>query len=100
MINYGVKSSKFQTNLRGVHRDDLHSVQLTADTNCTPWKQNRNLHLFLVAFKGTIRRNPLRGEHIYHEKISLKYVGLLINFFCLRSDNFVIEYLGEIGVMV
>ena len=78
--------------LRGVHH--------TAESKCTPGSQNRNLYKSLGAFKGTIRRNPLRGEHIYHERIYLKYVGLLINFFCLRSDNFVIEYLGEIGVMV
>ena len=26
----------------------------------------------LVAFKGTIRRNPFRGEHIYHERKDLK----------------------------
>ena len=34
-------------------------------------------HLSLVAFKGTIRRNPLSGEHTYHEKkIEVENVGL------------------------
>ena len=29
-------------------------------------------HLSLVAFKGTIRRNPLSGQHTYHERKYLK----------------------------
>ena len=37
----------------------------TAESKCTPRSQNRNLWKFLDAFKGTIRRNPFRGEHIY-----------------------------------
>ena len=42
------------------HRgDDLRGAQQQ--------NQNRNLHLSMVAFKETIRRNPFRGEHIYHE---------------------------------
>ena len=46
-------------------RDDIRGVQLrvhTAEINCTPRNQNRNLHLSVVAFKETIRRNPFRGE--------------------------------------
>ena len=53
--------------------DPSGSGSAAAETNCTPWSQNRNLHLSLVAFKGTIRRNPFRGEHIYHEKKDKKY---------------------------
>ena len=28
----------------------------------TPWRQNRNIRLFLIAFKGTIRKNPFKGN--------------------------------------
>ena len=67
------------------HRgDDLSGVQHTAEINCTPRNQNRNLHLSMVAFKETIRRNPFRGEHIYHEKKDLKYKMLI--FFLLISE--------------
>ena len=37
-------------------------VHHTAESNCTPWSQNRNLWESMVAIKGTIRRNPFRGE--------------------------------------
>ena len=92
------------------HRgDDLCSVHPTAESLfavcnttaetismawCTPWRQlcdqfevNRNLHLSLVTFKGTIRRNSLRGEQIYLERKHLKYkmLVLLRNLFCLRG---------------
>ena len=53
-------------------RDDLSGVQHTAVTNCTPGSQNRNLHLSVVAFKVTIRRNTFGGERIYYERIILK----------------------------
>ena len=55
--------------------------------------QSENLHLSLVAFKGTIRRNPFRDEHIYeyHERKDLKYKILIY-----KDNLFVIEYLGEI----
>ena len=50
--------------LRGVH----HTVEL----NYTPRSQNRKFHWSLDAFKGTIRRNPFMGEHIFHERRDLK----------------------------
>ena len=40
----------------------------TEESSCIPLSQNRNLWESLVAFKGTVRRNPFRGEHIYHER--------------------------------
>ena len=45
----------------------LSSVHHTAESNCTPQSQNQILCESLVVFKGTIRRNPFRGEHICHE---------------------------------
>ena len=57
--------------------DDRHGVHHTAETNCTPRRQNWNLHLSLVAFKGTIRRNPLGGECIYHERKNFKHKMLI-----------------------
>ena len=74
---------------------------------CTPRSQNRNLCESLVAFKGTIRRNPFRGEHIYHERKKMEehIFDLLSPNFWLRCvmhtamsnfPNFVIVYLGEI----
>ena len=46
----------------------------TAEPNRTPRSQNQNICLSNVyhCFKGTIRRNPFRREHIYHKKISIK----------------------------
>ena len=61
-------------------RRDIRSqsdVQNTAEINCTRRKQNRILHLSMVAFKETIRRNPFRGEHIDHERKYLKYKMLI-----------------------
>ena len=84
---------------------DLSGVQHTAEINCTPRKQNQILHLSMVIFKETIRKNPFRGEHIHHERKSLRY-KMLIYFKkkCLSQrcaahcgDYFVIEYLSEIG---
>ena len=64
---FEVKSSKFKKNLfgcitpwrqslrSGAHRrDNLRCVQHTTETNCTPRRHNRNLHLSLVAFNETI----------------------------------------------
>ena len=69
------------------HRgDDLRGMQHTTEINCTPQNQNQNLHLSLVAFKETIRRNPFRGGHIYHERKDFKKFFLLAkNFLNLRS---------------
>ena len=50
--------------LRGVH----HTVEL----NYTLRSQNRKFHWSLGALKGTIRRNPFMGEHIFHERRDLK----------------------------
>ena len=44
-------------NLRGVR---LCCVHHTAESNCTPQSQKRTFLWSLVAFKGTIRRNPFR----------------------------------------
>ena len=54
----------------------LCGVHHTAESNCTPRSQKQNLCESLVAFKGTVRRNPLSGEHIYHERIDLKKKNL------------------------
>ena len=84
-------------------RDDLSSVEHTAETNCTPRSQNQNLHLSQVAFNGTIRRNPFRGENICHERKdkSIKCLFTKNTFWSQRcaahwGDNFVIENLGKI----
>ena len=42
--------------------------------------QNQYLHLSIVAFKGTIRKNPVRSEHMYHERKYLKYDLLSLKF--------------------
>ena len=47
----------------------LHS----AESNCTPRSQNRKFHWSLVAFKGTIMRDPFRGEQFYQKRKDLKY---------------------------
>ena len=85
----------------------LCGVHHTFESKCTPQSQNRNLYESLGAFKGTIRRNPFRGEQFYHVRKDLKKT----NFYLLRlkfwllgvkhtaesnSSNFVIKYLGEI----
>ena len=85
----------------------LCSVHPTAESNCTPQSQNPNLWESLVVFKGTSRRSPFRGEHIYHEKkrFEEKKFDLLSLKFWIRGvmhtaesnfSNFVIEYLVEI----
>ena len=43
----------------------------------TPPSQNQNLCMSLVAFKGTIRRNPFMGEHIYHERKDMWTIFLI-----------------------
>ena len=43
----------------------LHGVHHTAKSKYTPGSQNKIFSWFLVAFKGTIMRNPFRGEHFY-----------------------------------
>ena len=84
-------------------------VHHTAESNCSPQSQNRNLCFSLVAFKGTIRRNPFRGEHIQYCKswkkrieeffknlVSLKFwLHRVIHTTELNFSNLVIEYLGE-----
>ena len=49
-------------------------------------KNLRSVHhtaeMSLVPFKGTIRRNPFRGEQIYHERKDLKYKMLI---YCIRK---------------
>ena len=64
----------------------LHGVHHTAESNFTLQSQNRNLWESLVAFKGTTRRNPFRGENIYHERRDLgkKIFDLLSLRFGLR----------------
>ena len=44
----------------------LCGVHHTVESKCTTWSQNRNLYKSLGAFKGTIRRNPVRCEQFYH----------------------------------
>ena len=73
---------------------------------CTTRSQNRKFHWFLVAFKGTIRRNLFRGKHNYHERKELeKKKFYLLSLKCWfrgvvhraesNFSNFVIEYLGK-----
>ena len=57
----------------------------------------------MVDFKDTIRRNPFRGEHIYHERKDWSIKCWFIkNFFlshrcaAYHGNHFVIEYLVEI----
>ena len=88
------------TSHQGIKFRNVHDK---AESNCTRWSQNQNLWKSMVAFKGTIRRNLFRGEHIYHERQDLKTVFWFLIW--LRSVmhtvesnfvNFVIEYLNEI----
>ena len=51
----------------------LRNVHHTAESNCTWQSLNKKCNWSLVAFKGTIRKNPLRSEHFYHERKDLKY---------------------------
>ena len=53
-------------------RVKLRGLQHTAESKCTPRSQNRNLWESLVAFKGTIRKNPFRGKLFYHVRKDLK----------------------------
>ena len=66
-------------------RDNRRGVHHTAETNCTLQRQNWNLYLALVAFKGIIRGNPLRDEHIYHERKDLKNKMCLLRKICGRT---------------
>ena len=50
----------------------LCGVHHTVESNCTLRSQNRNLCESLIPFKGTIRRNSFKGEHIQHERKDLK----------------------------
>ena len=54
----------------------LRTMHHTRESPCTPWSQNKKIWCSLVAFKGTIGRNPFRGEHFYHERKDLKYKKL------------------------
>ena len=79
-------------------------------SNSFRFRWDRNLRWYLVAFKGTTRRNPFRGEHIYctvawNKIFEVLKVALLNLKFWLHGVmhtaeskclNFVIEYLGEI----
>ena len=58
-------------NLHGVHptRSQFSAVCIT-QRNQSPQCVSKML---LDAFKGTIRRNPFRGEHIHHERKALKH---------------------------
>ena len=76
----------------------LRIVHHTAKSNCTPQSQNWNLCEYLVASKGTIRRNTFCGEHIYHERKYLITVAKPKILSKIESSffNFVIRYLCEI----
>ena len=52
----------------------LQGVHHTIESKCTPRtrSQNQNLYESLGAFKGTIRRNPFRGEQFYNIRKDLK----------------------------
>ena len=85
----------------------LCGMHQTAESNCTPRIQNRNLCESLVAFKGTIRRNPVRGHLSWKKTFEEKFFDLLSLKFWLSGVmhtaesnflNFVIEYLGKMGI--
>ena len=58
----GVNTLQSQAPLCASYRKvKLCGVHHTAESNCTPRSQNRNVWESLVAFKGTIRRIPFRG---------------------------------------
>ena len=98
----GVQHTRIWSLPCATHRKvDLSGVQHTAETNCTLRSQNGNIHLSVVAFKQTIRRNPYWGEHIYHKRKDLKYEMLgyweiFLTLWCAahRVDNFVIKNLS------
>ena len=53
-------------------RVKLHGVHHTEESKCKLRSQNQNLYESLGAFKGTIRRNPFRGQQFYHVRKDLK----------------------------
>ena len=55
----------------------LCGMHHTAESNCTPRIQNWNLCESLVAFKGTIRRNPVRGHLSWKKTFEEKIFDLL-----------------------
>ena len=65
--------------------DDLRSLHPTAKSISvvciTPQRQTAHrgdkINLSQVAFKGTICRNPFRGEHIYYERKNFKHKMLI-----------------------
>ena len=68
-----VLSPRSQAPRCALHRRvKLRSVHHTAYSNSTPRSQNQYFCESLVAFKGTIRRNPFRGKHIYHDRKDFK----------------------------
>ena len=60
--------------LRSVHPTEESSSAVCIAPRSQTAQSRVNIEIFesLVAFKGTIRRNPFRGEHIYHERKDLK----------------------------
>ena len=57
----------------------------TAEINCTLQNKSKS-SLVYGCFKETIRRNPFRGEHMYHERKDWRhFFNLVRNFFYLRG---------------
>ena len=100
---------KFRRDIRifqklcGVH----HTAESSSAVCIALRSQTAHWGVKIEIFKGTIRRNPFRGEHICHERKDLKKKNfyLLSLKFWLSSvmhtaesnfSNFVIEYLCEI----
>ena len=70
--------------------NDLSGVQHTAEINCTPRNQNRNLHLFLLKRQsGEILFGV--NTSIMKKKIEEKNLDLLINFFYVRGVSHTAE---------
>ena len=88
------QSQGLQVSKKSSRGDDLCSVQHTAEiisVVCnTPLRQIEHHRVkikisCLVAFKGTVRRNPFRGEYNYHER-NLR--GVLHNFVGSNHDKY------------
>ena len=79
MSDYAVCITSLSQTLRRAshHGVRLPGVHHTVKSNCTPQSQNRNICESLVGLKGTVERNPFRGEHILHERKDLKTIFLI-----------------------
>ena len=78
----GIKKHNISKSPRYVSicRGDLSGVsyrQVNLPRCASHYRVRIKFSLSMAAFKGTIRRNPFRGEHVYHERKYLKYLMLI-----------------------